>query len=737
MDFLQDLNTSQREAVEAIVGPVMVVAGAGSGKTRVLTYRIAHLIAKGVPPASILALTFTNKAADEMKERIVKLLKSDRPVPWMGTFHSVFARILRFEAVHLGFERSYSIYDSDDSLALVRRVMSELNISQQQFNPKAIRSAISSAKNRLMTPEIIRTQSRSPYDEKTFLVYENYNRLLKENNAMDFDDLITLPITLFESYADALARWQSRFSHILVDEYQDTNHAQYRLLKLFSHKNRNICVVGDDAQSIYAFRGADIRNILDFETDYPECRVFRLEQNYRSTKSILSAADSVIRNNVQRIPKTLWTENPSGEPVRVIPCADEREEGYRIAKTIVEEAHKDKRDFNQFAVLYRTNAQSRSIEDGLRRAGLPYAIVGGVEFYKRKEIKDAIAYLRTVVNPADSESLVRSLSFPPRGIGDTTLHRLRDIAREQRITLFDTFAAIDSLPRVSAQARRNVLLFTGTIRKYRGLLAEMSAGELSRSFIEEIGILKLYKEEGTPEALARWENVQELLSAVTEYCEDHPGAGLAEYLESVSLISDVDKWNDERNLVTLMTLHSAKGLEFPVVFIAGMEDGLFPMLNGSHADGNVEEERRLCYVGMTRARDRLFLTYARYRHKFGEGSYPMPSRFIDEIDPRFTRFHENGFHHRPDRLHTSGFPAGAQRKSGSQTSDRKTHYAYEDESQLAPELRVGSVVEHETFGRGKIIAVSGKGDMMKAVVRFGSVGQKSLMLKFARLKLLS
>jgi DNA helicase II / ATP-dependent DNA helicase PcrA len=734
--FLRELNESQRLAAEAVNGPVIIVAGAGSGKTRVLTYRIAYLLQNGVSSSRVLALTFTNKAANEMKERIMRLLKSDRPIPWMGTFHSICARLLRQEAKHIGYDRNYSIYDTDDSLALIKSIMSDVHISQQQFNPKAIRSTISSAKNGLVTPGMINKTARSIYEEKSALVYRQYTERLKQNNAMDFDDLITLPITLFNTHPEILSSWQDRFEFILVDEYQDTNHAQYTLLNLLAGKNRNICVVGDDSQSIYSFRGADIRNILDFEKDYPDCKIFRLEQNYRSTQYILKAADSVIMNNHQRIPKTLWTNNPPGEPVQIFRCTDEREEGYRIARTIQEESFRSKRDFKHFVVLYRTNAQSRSIEDGLRRTGIPYTIVGGVEFYKRKEIKDVLAYLRIVVNKADTESIIRVINFPSRGIGETTLKRLRQHAESERMSLIDLFLDPDLPVRMRTLARENIVQFASIITKYRRLLDKVSASELARSLVDETGIVRMYKEERSPESVARLENIQELLSAISEYCEDNPGAGLAEFLESVSLIADVDKWSTDRNVVTLMTLHSAKGLEFPVVFITGMEEGLFPLSNGQRNDDDIEEERRLCYVGMTRAREKLFLTYTRYRHRFGEGTYPMPSRFIDEIDSNFVlQLDGAGVHKKAEKLYdrTRHLEKDSER---TRPSHRRMHFSYEDESQDTPDLRTGSLVEHETFGRGKVLMISGKGDAMKAVVRFDSVGQKSLLLKFARLRIL-
>lgn len=745
MTLLQHLNSSQRDAVQAADGPVMVIAGAGSGKTRVLTFRIAHLLQLGVQPANILALTFTNKAANEMKERINGLLNVGRAIPWMGTFHSVFARILRQDAHSLGYDRSYSIYDTDDSVSLVRTIMNDLNISQQQFHPKAVLNMISSAKNTLLPPDQLKKQSRSLFQEKSALVYAEYQKRLKHNNAMDFDDLITIPIDLFWKFPEILEKWQSRFEYILVDEYQDTNHAQYRLLRLLAGKKNNICVVGDDAQSIYAFRGADIRNILDFEKDYPDCHVFRLEQNYRSTQKILHAADNVIKNNQERIPKTLWTDNNEGEPVYALECLNEQEEGSRVSRLIKDELFKSKRDFNHFVVLYRTNAQSRSIEDGLRKMGIPYVIVGGVEFYKRKEIKDVIAYLRVIVNPVDDDSLLRIINMPPRGIGNTTLQRFRKIAAEKGISLFEALKHIDDVPRVNQTARKNMRELISLIEKYRTVHAKehMSASELARSFIEETGILSLFKLESSPTSISRWENVQELLSAVTEFCEENPDKDIADFLESISLIADVDKWNDSRNAVTLMTLHSAKGLEFPVVIMVGMEEGLFPLYNGNADSMEVEEERRLCYVGMTRACERLFMTYTRYRHRFGEGYYPTPSRFLDEIGPDLLIRHEQyaGSGRGPgipsqEQRHAFLRSDTQSRTAGEKKKKTGVHFSYEDESQVVPQLKTGSLVEHEEFGRGQVLALSGRGDMVRAVVMFQTAGKKNLMLKYARLRIL-
>ncbi len=511
--FLHGLNPTQQEAVKSVQGPVMVVAGPGSGKTRVLTYRIAHLIEIGVPAWQILALTFTNKAASEMKERIVGLVGEKSSQLWMGTFHSIFARILRTECERLGFQRTFTIYDTQDSLGLVKGCMESFGISWQRFNPQAVRSRISSAKNMLQTPEEAAGKAIDIFEEKAAQVYAEYNRRLRQFNAMDFDDLLLKPIELFQAHRDVLAKYQDRFRFILIDEYQDTNRAQYTLIRLLADRHKNICVVGDDAQSIYAFRGADIRNILDFERDYPEAKTIRLEQNYRSTKAILAAADSLIKHNVDQIPKDLWTENVEGEPISVIACDDDKDEGATIVARIFEESRRLKLDLKEVAIMYRTNAQSRSLEDALRRQNIPYAIVGGVEFYQRKEVKDAMAYLRVLVNPRDQESVLRVINLPTRGLGDVAMERILEFVAAQKIDLPTVALRAAEITTLTPKARNGLHAFGALIEKYRRMSTEMSVGELSRAYIDEIGLLAMFKEEGSPEAMARWDNVQELLSA--------------------------------------------------------------------------------------------------------------------------------------------------------------------------------------------------------------------------------
>lgn len=744
MSFLDELNPVQRQAVEAVDGPVMIVAGAGSGKTRVLTYRTAHLLQRGVRPESILALTFTNKAADEMKTRIADLVGPASRALWMGTFHALLARMLRFECEPLGYSRSFSIYDSDDSLGLVRAIMADMQVSPQQFSPAGIRSRISNAKNSMTTPAELRRHAVDLQAQRTADIFDEYEARLRRANAMDFDDLLLKPLELFRSRRDVLARYQQRFQYIQVDEYQDTNRVQYLLLRELAAAHRNICIVGDDAQSIYAFRGADIRNILDFEKDYPSCRVFRLEQNYRSTKTILGAADSLIRHNEDQIKKKLWTSNADGEQVVVDVCEDDREEGRRVVAHIEEETRHRKRALSDFAVLYRTNAQSRVLEDALRRNGIPYIIIGGVAFYKRKEIKDILAYLKLLANPKDDESLLRVINVPARSIGDVTLKRIRSVASGERIPVLDALASAHLEGLLTDRALRSVRQFHAMLVKYIGLKGQMSFSELARSLVDETGILRMLKEENTPEATARRDNILELISAITEFADTRAGATLEDFLQEVALVSDVDTAEFGRNAVTLMTLHAAKGLEFPVVFIAGLEEGLLPISLSLDAREQVEEERRLMYVGMTRARQQLYLSHARSRYHQGEVMFSVRSRFIEEIDPLHLTF--RGAAPAGGR---SAVPAAAARprtagptpawRSPARPARTEPHHAdpmpdYENESQEQITLHVGLAVTHESFGPGRIVALDGRGAEARAVVDFPSVGRKQLLLKYANLR---
>jgi len=740
MSILDDLNPEQRKAAEALEGPVMIVAGAGSGKTRVLTYRIAHLIQSSVRPENVLALTFTNKAAVEMKTRISVLVGQQSARIWAGTFHSIFARILRIECEHLGYSRNFTIYDTDDSLALIRLVMNGLKLSQQEFSPQAIQSRISRSKNALLTPREAHAAAADLLSERTATVYSEYQRRLKKNNAMDFDDLLWKPVELFRRFPDILERYHHRFHYVLVDEYQDTNRVQYLLIRELTAQRKNLCVVGDDAQSIYSFRGADLRNMLDFERDNPGCRVFRLEQNYRSTQSILSAANSVIKNNTAQIPKRLWTGNEAGDPVTVDRCIDDREEAQRIVTTIEEESHCRKLDLKHFAVLYRTNAQSRTLEDSLRRSSIPYVIVGGVAFYKRKEIKDSIAYLTLVVNPHDAGSLLRVLNVPPRGIGETTQAKLVSLSTRSGLSVFELLNSPMLGDTVQDRTRRVLKAFSAMMKKYISLKETMSLSELARALIDETGLLTSLKEENTPESLARRENIQELVSALTEFSEQNREAGLQDFLQEVALMSDIDTTDLGRNAVTLMTLHAAKGLEFQVVFMTGLEEGIFPLSSSLSSAEGLEEERRLMYVGMTRAMRKLYITHAGSRYRFGELSFMVRSRFLDEIDPSFVQTTEVGRRQsNAARMSRSASLVPPKRKRGYEDLKEPSPFpAYEDESQEHEELKpaIGLRVLHESFGRGRIVALDLRGGNPRAVVDFESVGRKQLLLKFAKLKTL-
>lgn len=723
---LKVLNKEQKQAVEYDGGPVMVVAGAGSGKTRVLTYKIAWLIDKGYKPESILALTFTNKAANEMKDRIKELVGSKASGIWMGTFHSIFAKILRIESKYINYASNFSIYDTEDSLSMVSNIITNLNIDIEGITPNSIRHRISWLKNHMiMPPDYRKNHMNSFIDEKIAEVYEEYQKRLVENNAMDFDDLLLLPIKLFNENEKIHQKYKKKYDYILVDEFQDTNKAQYELLKMLVSKEGKICVVGDDAQSIYSWRGANIANMLDFQKDYPKHKIFKLEQNYRSTKNILIAADSVIKNNKEQLIKTLWTENNDGELLTVIKCSDEKDEAAQIVKYIKKEISKKKLSLKDFGILYRTNAQSRALEDALRREKMSYTIIGGIEFYKRKEVKDVIAYLRVLSNQNDEESLLRIMNFPQRGIGTTTITRMIAFARKHNISLFETMSRVFEVIDIKERIQKNVKNFKILLDKYIDLKDKLSVGEFSRALVDELGILRMFKEENTPESLARWENINELLSALSEFSANNKQAKLEEYLEDVSLVSDIDLYNEDKNVVTLLTVHSAKGLEFPIVFVTGCEEDVFPLSNRFSTDATLEEERRLFYVAVTRAKEKVFISHARSRYRFGEVAYQGRSRFIDELDPKVIT-EVNG---------------AIGRKSQRKTK-KEMYYEYfenvdyEDFNQDNKTLRPGSRVMHDKFGLGKVTQVTGGGDMTKATVVFEGNNVKQLMLKFAKLKVL-
>ncbi len=724
---LKELNKEQKQAVEYDKGPQMIVAGAGSGKTKVLTYKIAYLIDHGYSPDSILALTFTNKAANEMKGRIKELIGNKANSLWMGTFHSIFARILRIESKNINYESNFSIYDAEDSHSLVQNIISNFNIELDSITPNSVRHRISFMKNHMVMPAEFRKKHKGEFiEEKIADIYDEYQKRLVINNSMDFEDLLLKPIEMFNANPKILAKYKKKFSYLLVDEFQDTNKAQYELIKLLVSKDGKISVVGDDAQSIYSWRGANIGNMADFQKDFPKQKIFKLEQNYRSTKNILAAADSVIKNNKTQLIKTLWTENNDGELLTLVKCADEKDEAYQIAKFIKHEISKKKLSLKDFGILYRTNAQSRALEDIFRREKIPYTIVGGVEFYKRKEVKDIVAYLRVIANQEDEESLLRIMNFPQRGIGSTTIKRMINFARKHEISMFETMTRVFEVIDIKERIQKNVKGFKVLLDKYIELKDKLSVGELSRALVDELGILRIFKEERTPESLARWENINELLSALSDFSNSNDDAKLEQYLEDVSLVADIDMYEGEKNLVTMMTIHSAKGLEFPIVFVTGCEEDIFPLSNRFSTEATVEEERRLFYVAVTRAKQKVYISHARSRYRFGEVAYQSRSRFIDELEPT-TVTEVNG---------------GIGRKSSNRKSKKEMYYEYfenmdyEDFNQDNKSLRPGSKVMHEKFGLGRVTQVTGSGDMQKATVIFEGNNVKQLMLKFAKLKVL-
>ncbi len=725
---LKSLNPEQKAAVEYNDGPHVVVAGAGSGKTRVLTYKIAYLLEKGYDPQEILALTFTNKAAKEMKDRIRTLIGSKADYLWMGTFHSVFAKILRVEAEALNYTRNFSIYDAEDSLSLVSNIVSDLNLTNDIPSNSAVRHRISYLKNLMIFPDEFRkSHIEGPLDEKIADIYEQYQKQLVVNNAMDFEDLLLKPLELFQINKKILQKYRKKFSYLLVDEFQDTNIIQYELIKILVSKDGSLCVVGDDAQSIYSWRGADVRNMLNFKKDFPKAKLFPLQRNYRSTKSILGAADSVIKKNSNQLEKTLWTDNEDGDLLSLVKCTDEKDEAYQVARLIKEEIHKYKCALKDFAIFYRTNAQSRAMEDVFARERIPYVIIGGIEFYKRKEVKDIVAYLKVLTNQMDEESLLRIMNFPQRGIGMTTIKRMVGFARKHNITLFDTMTRVFEVIDIKERIQKNVKNFKMLLDKYINLKNKLSISELIRSLIDDLGIIPQFKEENSIESMERLDNVQALMASITEFSKARPEATIDEYLQEVSLVTDLEFVEDKKNVVTLMTVHSSKGLEFPTVFVTGLEEDIFPLAKKFQSEASVEEERRLFYVAVTRAEKRVYLTHARSRYRFGEVAYQNRSRFIDEIDPEWIA---------PDDA--------AAGKRANRKSKKEMYYEYFENVEYMdfgksknPPLKVGTRVMHEKFGLGKIAQVVGAGDNQKVTVIFEGNNIKQLMLKFAKLKVLN
>lgn len=723
---LKNLNPQQKKAVEYKTGPQMIVAGAGSGKTKVLTYKVAYLLKNGYKPDSILALTFTNKAANEMKARIVELVGKKAQSIWMGTFHSIFARILRAEAKHINYKNNFSIYDKEDSYSLVSNIMTSFNIEIEGLTVNSVRHRISYLKNHMISAdEYSKKHAKNAKERKIAEVFDEYQKRLMANNSMDFEDLLLKPIELFNSNPKILKKYKSKFKYILVDEFQDTNKAQYELIKILVSRTCKIAVVGDDAQSIYSWRGANIGNMQDFRKDFKNHKLFKLEQNYRSTKTILTAADSVIKNNISQVTKTLWTDNNDGEQLTLVRCADEKDEAFQLAKYIKKEISKKKISYKDFAILYRTNAQSRALEDIFYKEKIPYVIIGGVEFYKRKEVKDVIAYLRVIANQNDEESLLRIMNFPQRGIGNTTVTRMIAFARKHDLTLFQTMNRVFEVIDIKERIQKNVKGFRVLLEKYINLKDTLSVGELSLALIDELGLVKMFKSEHTPESQVRLENINQLMAAISDYSKENKDAKLDQFLEEVSLISDIDMKDDDKNVVTMLTVHSAKGLEFPIVFLSGLEEEIFPLANRFSEDSSVEEERRLFYVALTRAQQKVYLSHARSRYRFGEVAYQSRSRFIDEIVSSAVQ-EING-----------GIGRKANRKTKKELFyEYFNSVDYDDFDQDNKVVRVGSRVMHEKFGLGKVTDVTGNGDSLKATVSFEGNNVRQLMLKFARLKIL-
>jgi len=710
--LLDDLNPPQRDAVLAGDGPLLVLAGAGSGKTRVIAHRIAHLLGvRGVHPRHVLAVTFTNKAAGEMARRVDALLApAGIRAPLIATFHSACVRILRAHGEAIGVPRHFTIYDEDDRAALVKECMKEGELAERTFTPSAAAHRISYLKNQMVSVQDALRDARGPWEQKAALVYSRYEKRIREAGVVDFDDLLLLVVKLLAESPETLAWYRGLWKHVLVDEYQDTNRAQYRIIRLLTDEHRNVCVVGDSDQSIYKWRGADINNILDFEKDFPGTRVVKLEQNYRSTKSILALAAAVIDNNLQRKDKTLWTENPEGEPAAVYRGWDEHEEANFVAQTILK-TRADGIGWDGIAVFYRTNAQSRVLEDALRRARIPYVIVGGVRFYERKEIRDTLAWLRLTINPADDVAFRRAVQAPPRGVGATSLARLDDLALDETKPLLALAATPP--PDIRGKARAGLEDFAATVARLASQRGELSPPAFIDLVLQASGYRKALEQDRSPEAEGRLENLEELVAAAEDFTHAEGESTVEAFLDSVALMSDVDELKEAEARVTLMTLHSAKGLEFPVVFLTGLEEGVFPHARSMNDPEEIEEERRLCYVGLTRARDRLYLSYAVHRriHGYGVGE---PSRFLREMpEAHLTLLNAS----RPE-------PAFA---------EARVVPRYEPEEEAWP-IKVGARVRQARFGEGLVVGVERDGPDIMVTVAFASVGRKRLSLQYAHLE---
>ena len=749
-EFLNNLNSSQLEATLQTDGPMIVIAGAGSGKTRVLTYKIAYLMTQGVDPFNILSLTFTNKAAKEMKERIISIVGDEAKNLWMGTFHSVFARILRIEAHKIGYTSNFTIYDSDDSQKLVSRIIKELNLDKEQYKYKIIFSRISSMKNNFISAqnyinddELLlsdKISNRPKFHE----IYKQYVERCFKAGAMDFDDLLLKTNELLNSYPETLSKYQNIFKYILVDEYQDTNHSQYLIIRSLSDKFQNICVVGDDAQSIYSFRGANINNILNFQKDFPDSKLFRLEQNYRSTKNIVNAANSIIENNQKRLKKNVWTNNESGEKISVNKLLTDGEEGRFVASSIFENKMQQQMQNRDFAILYRTNAQSRSFEDALRKKNIPYRVYGGLSFYQRKEIKDVLAYLRLLINNDDEQAFKRIINFPARGIGLTTLNKISVEAKKNSVSDYNFIKNYSKSSSLLNNSTKNKLLdFIVMIESIKTKLESHDVFDITKEVLKQSGLYNLYKNDESIEGINRIQNIEELLNGIKDFVEnnDKSQVSVSTFLQDVALATDQDSENNDDNKVSLMTIHLAKGLEFPYVYIVGLEENLFPSAMNLNSRSELEEERRLFYVALTRAEKKINLSYVLSRYRWGKPVDSEKSRFIDEIKDEFLEnsiiqnsisrnFSKNEeFNHvgvryqRPEKKPPSNFVKIKSSNEKSNLFDSK--------------LVIGNIVIHERFGKGKVVSIEGSGGDRKAEIKFEKNGTKKLLLRFSKLRIIS
>lgn len=769
-DYLENLNDAQREAVINTEGPSLVIAGAGSGKTRVLTYRIAHLLKNGVYPGSILALTFTNKAAREMKERIAAVVGENvsRRL-WMGTFHAVFSRILRIECNTIGYPSNYTIYDAQDSKSLIKGIIKIMNLDDNTYKPGIVQNRISTAKNNLITSQAYYLNSQIKESDQaariplTGDIYIEYTRRCKNSGVMDFDDLLLITNLLFRDHPEILKKYQELFRYILVDEYQDTNFAQYLIVKKLAEVNQNICVVGDDAQSIYSFRGARIENILNFRNDYTYYKTYKLEQNYRSTQLLVNAANSLIAKNKHQLQKTVYSENDKGEKIKIFGALNEQEEGFLVANEIFDKRMRDYDSYSDFAVLYRTNAQSRVFEEVLRKKNIPYKIYGGLSFYQRKEIKDILAYFRLIINLNDEESFKRIINYPARGIGSTTLSRLDQYAVSQNSSIWAVVTDNEKMHQAGLNSGtiKKILEFVSLIRNLADQVNSMEAYNMASRIASETGILTELYHDKSPENLSRYENTQELLNAIQEFSLNATEEGrentLPVFMEDVALLTDQDTDNKEsdHDKVTLMTVHSSKGLEFRNVFIVGLEENLFPSgFSGTLTLAELEEERRLFYVALTRAKTNAYLSFAQQRFRWGSAEFCRPSRFIGEIDHQFLNLQNSRsmplsitnelvpednnqqYFKREEKRYTSiqrpAFQGKRIQISGATANQLNSSYFESDDPD---KIRIGMYVEHQRFGRGKVLAIEGEMPAKKAKVFFPNAGEKQLLLKFAKLKI--